>query len=309
MPKQTQFYREKITIVGAGNVGSAIAYALTIRNVASEINLIDLNAEKSLGEVMDIADGLSFVETGHVRGSSFEAARDADILIVTAGARQQPGQTRLDLTKVNKDIIKSIFKKIGKLKPSAIVIMVSNPVDVLTYYAQEILKIPNSQIIGTGTTLDTSRLRTKLAKHFNISPQNVHGYVLGEHGDSEFVAWDSLTIGGTPIKKIKGFTAEVAKKMEHDVRREAYHIIAAKGSTYYGIGLTVANIVKAILYDQHLVLPVSSRVTNWNGVSNVCLGSLTIVGRKGAEGHWPLDLSTNEKKKLQKSAEIIKSYL
>ncbi len=308
MAKQN-FSNEKICIIGAGNVGSAIAYALTIKNIASEISLVDMNKTKSQGEVMDIADGMAFVETGHVISSNFKDAKKSDIIIVTAGVRQKPGDTRLDLAVGNKKIMDSIFQKIGRLSQKTIIIVVSNPVDILTYHIQKITNLPPSQIIGSGTTLDTSRLRTMLSKLFNVSSQNIHGYVLGEHGDSSFVAWNSVMIGGTPIKHIKGFTKELADKIEKNVSAEAYEIIEKKGSTFYGIGLTVANIVKAILFDQHLILPVSTLINNWNGVSDVCLGSPAIIGRNGVEGHWPLQLSAQEKKKLQKSAEVIKKYL
>lgn len=300
---------EKICIIGAGNVGSAIAYALTIKNIASEISLIDRDETKSQGEVMDIADGMAFVETGHVISSDFKDAKKSDIIIITAGVRQKPGNTRLELAEDNKKIMDSIFQKIGKLNPKTIVIVVSNPVDILTYHVQKITNLPPSQVIGSGTALDTSRLRTMLSKLYNVSSQNIHGYVLGEHGDSSFVAWDSVMVGGTPIKKIPGFTKELADKIEKNVSTEAYEIIEKKGSTFYGIGLTVANIVKAILFDQHLILPVSTLVNNWNGVSDVCLGSPAIIGRNGIEGHWPLQLSAQEKKKLHKSAAIIKKYL
>ncbi len=300
---------QKIAIIGAGNVGSSAAYALIIKNIVSEINIIDLNEEKSKGEVMDIADGLSFVETGNIIGADFKDARDADIIIITAGQRQQPGDTRLNLVDKNKKVIESIFKKIGKIKKDAIIIVVSNPVDVLAYHAQKITGLPPAQVIGSGTALDTSRLRTKLAKEFNVSTKNIHGYIFGEHGDSEFIAWSSITVGGIPIKEIKGFNDKVAKKIEKEINRKAYEIIGLKGSTYYGIGLTVANIVEAIIYDQHLVLPVSSMVKNWNGVSDLYIGSLAIIGRNGVAGHWPLKLNSEEKKKLKKSAKIIKKYL
>lgn len=298
-----------ISVIGAGNVGSSIAYALTIKNVASEISMIDIDAQKRAGEVMDISDAIGFVETGVVRNGSFKDAKSSDIIIVTAGARQKPGDTRLDLAGQNKKIMKSIFKKIGRLKPTTIVIVVSNPVDVLTTYIQKITNLPSGQVLGSGTTLDTSRLRTMLAHKFKVSAHNIHGYVLGEHGNSSFVAWSTVTIGGIPIKDIKGFDKEFAVKTEVEVRKQAYEIIERKGSTYYGIGLTVANIVKAILFDQNLILPVSARLKNWNGVSDVCLGTLAIVGRKGVSGLWPVELNKSEKAKLKKSADLIKSYL
>lgn len=304
-----KFPSQKVAIIGAGNVGSAVAYALTIKNVASEINLIDIDVKKQKGEIMDISDGLSFVETGRVAGSRFKDAKNADIIVITAGARQKPKETRLDLVEKNKKIMSSIFKSIGKLKSTTIVIIVSNPVDVLTYYVQKIVNLPASQVIGSGTMLDSARLRKKLSDHFKVSAQNIHGYVLGEHGDSSFAAWSTTTVGGTPVTKTKKFNKTFARKIEDKVRKEAYEIINRKGSTYYGIGLVVSNIVEAIFYNQHLILPISARLTNWNGISNICLGAPAIIGRKGVESHWPLKLSPEEKKKLKKSANIIKKYL
>ena len=232
-----------------------------------------------------------------------ESLRREDVIIVEGIVRKRPQGME------NKKIMKSIFQKIGRLKPTSIVIIVSNPVDVLTHYVQKITNLPAGQVLGSGTTLDTSRLRTMLSLKFKVSAQNIHGYVLGEHGNSSFVAWSTVTIGGIPIKEVKGFTQEYAKHTEIEVRKQAYEIIEKKGSTYYGIGLSVANIIKAILFDQSLVLPVSARLDNWNGVSNVCLGTLAIVGRNGVKGLWPLKLNTEEKKKLKKSADLVKSYL
>ena len=305
------FHTQKISIsiIGAGHVGSAIAYALTIKNVASEINIIDIDEERREGEVMDISDGIAYVETGVVKNGTFKDARNSDIVVVTAGAKQKPGETRLDLAIQNKKIMKSIFKKIGTLKPTTIVVVVSNPVDVLTYYIQKITNLPKNQVLGSGTTLDTSRLRTILSHKFGVSAQNIHGYVLGEHGNSSFIAWSTVSIGGIPINKIKGFTKQYANQLETEVKKQAYEIIERKGSTYYGIGLSVANIIKAILFDQNLILPVSTKLTNWNGVSNVCIGSLAIVGREGVKGLWPIELNATEKNKLKKSDDLIKSYL
>lgn len=304
-----KFTNQKVAIIGAGNVGSAAAYAMAIKNVAAEIILIDRNEAKEEGEVMDIADGLCFVDTGCVKGSDLGDAKDADVIVITAGANQKPGETRLDLVDKNKKIMTSIFKKIGKLKKTAIVLLVSNPVDVLTHHVQKVTKLPHSQVFGSGTSLDTARLKTNLGSHQKVSPQNVHGYVIGEHGDSEFVAWSSVSIGGTPVKEIAGMTSKVCSRIEKSVRKEAYEIINRKGATYYGIGLVITNIVEAILYNQHMILPVTARLKNWNGVSDVCLGAPAVIGRSGVEKHWPLKLNADEKKKLKKSADVIKSYL
>ncbi|MEK7644071.1 MAG: L-lactate dehydrogenase [Patescibacteria group bacterium] len=299
----------KIAIIGAGAVGSTVAYAATLRNLAAEIILIDVNEAKEEGEVMDIADGLCFVETGCVKGAGFKDAADADVVVITAGLPQKIGETRLDLINKNAKILQSIFKAIGKLKKETIVLVVANPVDILTYLAQEISGLPKNQVFGSGTTLDTARLKTELGHHLRVSPQNIDGYVLGEHGDSEFVAWSSVTVGGTPIANIKSVSNPDLKKMEDKVKKEAYEIINRKGATCYGIGLVVSNILEAILLNQHKILPISSRLSNWNGVSDICLGAPTVIGRGGVEYVWPLELNKEEKNKLLKSAETLKSYL
>jgi len=299
----------KIAIIGAGNVGAAVAYALTLKNMVAEILLIDVNQEKETGEVMDIASGLCFVDTGSIKTGEFKEVQSADIIIVTAGAAQKPGDTRLDLLEKNKQITKSIFKSIGKLNHDAIIIMVSNPVDVLTYLVQEITGLPKNQIFGSGTSLDTARLRSHVARILGVSAQSVHGYVMGEHGDSEFVAWSALHVGGQSVKNIKQLNAATRNKVEKSVRSEAYEIIKRKGATFFGIATAVAEIIEAVLYDQHKILPVSTRVDRYNGVSNVCLGVPAVIGRRGVERVWPLHLPADEKKKFQASAKVLKTYI
>jgi len=299
----------KIAIIGAGAVGATTAYAAAIRNVAAEIVLIDVNEKKEEGEVMDIRDGICLMETGCIKQGNFKDAADADIIIITAGLPQKPGETRLDLVNKNKDILKSIFKGIGKIKNSAIVIMVANPVDVLTYLAQKISGLPKNQVFGSGTTLDTARLKAEIGKRLKVSPQSIHGYVLGEHGDTEFVAWSTVTVGGMPLTKMKKLNAKDYKDIEEKVRKEAYEIISRKGATFFGIALVLADLVEAILYNQHKILPVSPFISNWNGVSDVCLGAPTIIGRNGVEGVWQVELSSDEKKKLKKSSDTLKTYL
>jgi len=209
--------------------------------------LIDVNEQKEEGEVMDIRDGICLMETGCVKQGDFKDAADADIIIITAGLPQKPGETRLDLVNKNKEILKSIFKGIGKIKPSAIVIMVANPVDVLTYLAQKISGLPKNQVFGSGTTLDTARLKAEIGRRLKVSPQSIHGYVLGEHGDTEFVAWSTVTVGGMPLTKMKKLNAKDYKDIEEKVRKEAYEIISRKGATFFGIALVLADLVEAIL--------------------------------------------------------------
>ena len=303
------FNKTKIAIIGAGAVGATSAYVATLKNLASEIILIDVNESKEAGEVMDIADGLCFVGTGCIKGADFQDARDADIIVITAGLAQKPGETRLDLVKKNSAILKSILKSIGKFKPTAIILLIANPVDILTYLAQEWSGLPKSQVFGSGTGLDTARLRTDLGHLLKVSPRNIDGYVMGEHGDSEFVAWSTVTVGGMPISKIKTANKKILANIETKVKKEAYEIINRKGATFYGIGLVVSDIIEAILLNQHRIMPITSRLTNYNGINDICVGVPTVLGRSGVEKIWPVQLNAEEKKKLKKSASTLKGYL
>lgn len=302
-------HHTKIAIIGAGNVGATIAYTLMIKNLAAELVLIDVNEKKEAGEVMDLEDGLSFVETGAVVRGNYPDARDADIIIITAGRAQQPKETRLALAKSNKAIMSAIMKGLGKVQKDAIILVVANPVDVLTYHAQELSHLPHSQIFGTGTALDTARLQYRLAHALGVSSHDIHGFVLGEHGDSEFVPWSTVTVGGRPMKEISAIPHRLWEKITVGIRREAYEIIRRKGATYYGIAMTAADIVEAVIYDQHQIFAVTSRLHVWNGVSNICLGAPAVIGRKGIERLWPLRLNRQEKKLLLASAKIVQSYV
>jgi L-lactate dehydrogenase len=307
---KTSFLKTKVAIIGTGAVGSTAAYASAIKNICSELILIDLNQKKEEGEVMDISNGLCFVETGCVSGADFKDAKDADVIVVTAGVPQKnEHESRLELVNKNKNILRSIFKSIGKLKKTAIVLIVSNPVDILTYEAKKITKLPAGQVFGTGTALDTARLRSHVGKHFGVSPQDVLGFVLGEHGDTSFVAWSTVSVGGVPVTELKGFTKKKAASIEKAVRKEAYEIISRKGATFYGIGLVIADMLESIFYDQKKIHPVSSPVSKWNGVSNISIGIPAVVGRAGVLKHWDLDLTKDEKKKLLHSAKTLKKYV
>lgn len=299
---------QKIAVIGAGAVGSTTAYTIMLRNLAAEVVLIDLNLPKEEGEVMDIDEGLCFVETGCVKTATFKDAANADIIVVTAGAPQKPGETRLDLVNKNREITKSIFKSIGKIKSTAIVIMIANPVDVLTYVAQEISGLPRAQVFGTGTALDTARLHSEISKKLGVYAQSVDGYIMGEHGDSEFAAWSTVGAGGLSAEDLK-LSATDKKQIETTVRTAAAEIINRKGATFYGIAITVTDIIEAILFNQHKILPLSVRVEGYNGVSGVCIGVPAVLGRSGVEKVWPIKLSAEEKAKFVKSANTLKSYL
>lgn len=300
----------KVAIIGAGNVGATTAYAIMLKNLAAEVILIDINDKKEAGEVWDIADGLCALEGGAIKTGDFADAGAADVIIITAGlGRLAEGQTRLDLFAKNKDIITSIFTAIGVLDRRTIVLVITNPVDALVAHAQKISGLPRAQVFGSGTTLDTARLRRHLSERLKVNPRNIHGYVLGEHGDSGFVAWSTVTVGGVPVTELKNFSLALASEIETKVRQDAYEIIARKGATFYGIATVITKILEAILADQELVLPVSARLTNWNGVSGVCLSAPAVIGRRGILRHWPLLLTAKEKKKLRASAKLIKQFV
>ncbi|KKR23743.1 MAG: hypothetical protein UT53_C0009G0037 [Candidatus Yanofskybacteria bacterium GW2011_GWD2_39_48] len=245
---------------------------------------------------------------GKIRGGSYQDAATADVIVITAGLPQKSGdQSRLELVNKNKEILKSIFDQIKPLNPEVKIVVVSNPVDIMTYYAQEFSGLPRNQVFGTGTSLDTSRLRTEIALALDINVQSVDGFVLGEHGESEFVAWSTVSVGGVLIKDKLGSDKldEIAKK----VRDDAKSIIDRKGSTFYGIAAVTTDIIESVLLDQNKVLPISSRIEDWNGVSGVCLGVPAVVGKEGVKSIWSLELNDEEKEKLKLSAEKIRGYL
>lgn len=298
----------KIAVVGTGMVGSSFAYAAMIKGLAAELILIDASEEREAGEVMDLSHGLIGTETGSVRGGGFEDCRDVDVIVVTAGAAQKPGETRLDLVNKNVKIMKSILKKMGKLRPDTVVIVVSNPVDILAYVARNILKRPNpGQVFGSGTSLDTSRLRYNISQQLGVNLHNVHGYVMGEHGDSEFVAWSLCNVSGMPVKKL--LTAKQMKDIEVRTRRAAYEIIQRKRATYYGIGVVITELVEAVLHDKKFITPVSTVPGAAYGINDMSVGVPACIGRKGVEKVWKTPLTSGEIAKLRKSAKLLKNIL
>lgn len=296
-----------ISIIGAGEVGTSIAFSLINKKLGSKISLVDINQEKLAGEVMDLQQGLFFTETANVEKETFRGAAQADIIVVTAGAAQKPGETRLDLVKKNVAILKNIFEQMGQIKESAIVLLVTNPVDILTHLAQKLLHLPTSQVFGSGTSLDTSRLRHFLGQHFQINPKNTHAYIIGEHGDSEFPAFSIANIAGVPLENFPGYDAEMMQKIGKQTKNAAYEIIKRKGATNYAIALAVTEILEALLLDQNLVLPLSVPVSSYYQekyqVPPICLGLPTVLSRQGAERVLELNLSPEEGEKLRKSGE------
>lgn len=305
---------DKVTIIGAGFVGATIAYALMNAGTASEIALVDLNAKKVEGEVMDLNHGISFVPPVRIKEGTYADCADSNIVIITAGASQKNGETRIDLLKRNIEIFRNIIPKITEYNKNCILLVVSNPVDIMAYAAYKISGMPANQVIGSGTVLDSSRFRYLLSKHCGVNAQNVHAYIIGEHGDTEVPAWSITNIAGIPIEQycIKCTNNKNCKSKEtifEDVKNSAYKIIEDKGATYYAIGLAVRRIVEAILRDENSILPVSSLMQNYYGTDDVYLSLPTTVNIHGINKVLELPLNDNEIKYFRKSAETLKSYI
>ena len=302
----------KISIIGAGSVGSTIAYTLTVQGVASEIVLIDINTAKADGEALDILQGTPLCSPCNIYQGSYEDAKDSDIVILTSGIARKPGQTRLELAQTNVNITKSIIPEITKHAPNAFYIIVSNPIDVLTYTFCKLSGIPENRIIGSGTTIDTSRLRAKLSECYNVSQNNVHAYVFGEHGDSSFVPWSLANIAGVPMAECSKFfgTDEINyEEVETFVRTSGAQVIQRKGATFYAIAVSVCHLCEQILHGIDTVLPVSTMMHGEYGVDDVCLSTLNLVGKEGVRCKVNVPLTEEEQVKLRKSADALKEVI
>lgn len=300
----------KVAIIGAGFVGSTAAYSLLIDGAASEIALIDVSREKAEGEAMDLQHGLQFKPNCKITyGSDYSLCNDADIIVICAGAHQKPGETRLDLVKKNSAILKHMVPQILKYSKEHIFLVVSNPLDVLTYLTLKYSRFPKHKVIGSGTILDTARFRYLIGEHFGVSPNSVHAYILGEHGDSSFPVWSTANIAGINLKNFKKYNKKEMDKIYLKVKNAAYEIIAKKGATYYAIGLGVAKIVRSIFSNQNEVLALSSYLNNYHGIRDVCLSVPTVVNREGVKEHIVVPLNPAEKYQLRKSASIIRSFI
>jgi L-lactate dehydrogenase len=298
----------KISIIGAGSVGTAIAYASAIQGVGDEIVLYDLDGPKATAEILDLQHGLQFVPATTVRGGDdLAACADSDVVVITAGAKQKPGQSRLDLAEANADITRDLVPRLLELAPGTVLLFVTNPVDVVTFVAQEVAAahdVDHHRLIGSGTVLDTSRLRHRLADRLDVAVQSVHATIVGEHGDSEIALWSSANVGGEPL----GFPAAELDELLHEVRHAAYRIIEGKGATNLAIGLSTARILTAIEGDEHAVLPVSTRHTI-DGVGEVCLSLPTVVARGGAVRTLAVPMSDGERAGLAESARAIRAVI
>jgi len=297
--------QSKIAIIGAGAVGSTTAYALMLQDLTAEIILIDVKKEHCKGEILDLSDSISFSVTSKIRGGNIEDAKNVDIIIITAGIPQKPGQIRDELINTNKRIVSAIMKDLQPINKQAKIIMVTNPLDTLTYIAQQKSGLPKSQVFGTGTFLDTQRIRGLLSNKFQIAEQSIHAYTLGEHGDTQFVAWSCATIGGIPISSFPQLTKENLKTLSEEARNKANEIIQYKGATFFGISACVAAICENIIFDQKRVLPLSVYMENFG----VCLSMPSVLGKNGIEKILEIPLNTNEKKLLAMSAKKIKQTM
>ena len=301
--------KRKVVIIGTGFVGMSTAYALLNQGGINELVLIDVNKEKAIGEAMDLSDGVPCSPARMViKAGGYEECKDANIVVITAGASQLPGQTRLDLLQTNAKIIKEVTQDTVNAGFNGIFIIASNPVDILTYIVQKTSQFPTNRVIGSGTVLDTARLRFLLGRHLNVSSKNIHAYIMGEHGDSSFVPWSKSYVGCKPlidILKQRGELSDILEKMHEQVRDEAYEIIARKKSTYYGIGIGLTKIIKAILNDEHEILTISTFLNGEYGKNDISMGVPAIVTNKGVQEILQLELTEEEKQKFDHSYEIL----
>ncbi len=299
----------KVGIVGLGKVGITAAYALLLRHVADELVLVSRSLEKVEGEKLDLEHGLAFLESNTIVATTdYSALQGADVVVVAAGAAQQPGQTRLDLVAENKKIIAELAESIKPFVQNSVVVMVSNPVDVLTYQMAQLLGLPHGQVIGTGTMLDTARFRFHLSEVLQVNPRSIHSYVLGEHGESAFPVLANASVGGQPLAHFPNYSEAMAHDAFTKTREAAAKIIQAKGATYYAIGVVISQLVSVILQDQRSVLPISVPIDNYYGQSGLAISVPCIVGRGGAKQVLTIQLSETEQQQFIKSCEIIKQF-
>ena len=309
--------QKKITIIGAGSVGATTAFAILTRGAASEVVLIDINTEKALGEALDIKQATPFIDNCDIYAGSYADAVWSDVVVITSGIGRKPGQTRLELVQTNVSIIKSIASEIVKYAPNAIYILVANPVDILTYAFLKYTGLPKNQVFGTGTVLDTIRLRTRLSEIYNVNKQQVHANVLGEHGDTSFVAWSTATIAGVPLTEYRQAVANPSgifadythEEVETYVKKSGGKIIARKGCTVYGIGMSTTHIIKTLSGNSETALTVSSLHEGEYGITDVCLSSLSLVDSQGVRSIITQPLAEDELRKLHESAEALKAVI
>ena len=301
----------KIAVIGCGFVGSASAFALMQSKLFSEIVLIDADHAKAEGEAMDISHGIPFVGNMKIYAGTYDDIVDAAIIVITAGAGQKPGETRLDLVHKNLNIFKSIIPEIAKRNCRGILLVVANPVDILTYAAIKLSGFPEHRVIGSGTVLDTARLKYQLGEHLSVDSKSVHAFIIGEHGDSEIAAWSSANISGIPLQdfcRMRGHYHhdETMEAIAQSVKNSAYEIISKKSATYYGIAMSVRRICECIVRNERSILPVSTMLHGCYGIRDICLSMPAIVGQEGIETPVPISLNAEEQEKLRFSAQTLR---
>lgn len=301
----------KVGIIGCGKVGMTAAYAMMLSGTPTEMVLIDRNKDKAMGEKLDLEHALSLLPSYvAIEGTDdYSALAGSRLIVYTAGAAQSPGQTRLDLVATNKKILEELLPKIHTAAPEAVILMVANPVDVLTYLANQIVPDAKGKIFGSGTMLDTARFRFHLSEILSINPHSIHAYILGEHGDTSFPVYANTAVGGQKLTELPGVNEQMIEEAYQKTRDAAYKIIEAKGATYYAIGVVVTKIMQAIFSDAKTVFPLSVPLTNYQGVSGVALSVPCILGANGVEKMLEVDLSEKEKQNFVTSANALKQYL
>lgn len=308
-------HSSKVSVIGAGAVGASMAYAMLIRESAREVVLYDVNEAKVTAEVLDLAHGTQFTGSSSITGGAdIAATKNSDVVVITAGAKQNPGQTRLELAGVNFSILKSLLPDLLKHSPDAIFVLVTNPCDVLATAAQKLTGLPANRIFSSGTVLDSSRLRWLLAEKFDVSTSNIHANIIGEHGDSEFALWSQATVGNTPLLEWQladgsTLSREELDQIAYSVKTAAYKVIEGKGATNFAIGLSGARIVEAILNDEHAILPISSVLTDYHGVSGIAMSVPTLVTRQGASRTIDIAMEPHEQALFEASASAIRASL
>jgi len=295
----------KISVIGAGAVGATTAYAIMLQNLTAQIALIDINIERCEGEVLDIYDALSLTRASQIKRGTIEDTRESKIIVICAGARQKPGQKREELLAINKKIISSIVTELKPINPNAIIIMVTNPVDIMAYYTQQISELPKCQVFGTGTFLDTQRIRGLVAKTLDIASQSVHAYALGEHGDTQFVAWSSASVAGRPLLDFPQINTNILAQFSKETREKAQKIIKCKGATFYGIAACVSAMCENIIFDRKYVMPLSVYIKEFD----VCMSIPVVLGCQGAERIIDIPLNEDEQALWELSGRKLKRII
>ena len=304
----------KVVMIGCGFVGSATVFSLMESGLFTEIAMIDADMAKAEGEAMDISHGIPFAKQMRVYAGSYEDVRDAGIVIITAGANQKPDETRLDLIHKNVGIFKTIIPEIASRDFQGILLVVANPVDILTHVAQKLSGLPENRVIGSGTVLDTARLKHRLSQHLGVNSSAIHAFIIGEHGDSEVVAWNCANVSGVPLNEfceLRGHFQhdKSTREIAQDVKNSAYDIIQRKHATYYGVAMAVRSICEVIVRNDKSILPVSTRMHGEYGIDDVVLSMPCVVGRDGIETKVPIHLNEEEIRALHSSAEILKEMM